>query len=134
MDGRDYIFLTDKDFFQLKDTNKLAEHTEYTGNYYGLTLKEIEDKCSEGDCYAVVNYDGHKQLIEQVSDVTSIFVYVKKETLIQRLIERGESEYFINRRLGLYDEEIKLKDKVDIVIENNRPLEEVLEQARLAVG
>lgn len=134
VDGVDYHFISIEEFNESLKRNLLAEHTEYAGNYYGLTKQEIENKQKDGDCYAVVNYDGYKQLSEQVSEVTSIFVYVKKEALIQRLIARGESEYFINQRLDLYEEELKVKDKLDIVIENNRPLEEVLEQARVILG
>ena len=119
VDGVDYHFISKQEFNDLLESNSLAEYTEYAGNYYGLTLDEIESKTKESDCYVVVDYNGYEQLTEQVEDLRSVFVYATLENVVSRLLVRGESHDFINKRLKLYEEENSLMDKVDYVIDNN---------------
>lgn len=123
IDGIDYHFITEETFNELLKDKKLAEHTIYSGNHYGLMLSEIESKTSMGDCYAVMDYNGYCQLKNKVVDTTSIFVSVNKETLLDRLEQRGETQEFIAKRIKLFEQEELLKDSVDLVIQNNETLE-----------
>ncbi len=128
VDGVDYHFITEETFNNLLNDKQLAEHTIYSGNYYGLMLSEIESKTSKGDCYAVMDYNGYCQLKNKVADTTSIFVSVNKETLLDRLADRGETAEFIQKRIQLFEQEELLKDCVDLVIQNNETIEVSIDQ------
>lgn len=128
VDGVDYHFISLQEFNDLLENSKLAEHTFYSGNYYGLMLSEIENKVMNGDCYAVLDFNGYSQLKDRLVDTTSIFVSVNKDILKERLEERGESEDFISKRLALFEQEETLKESVDLIIYNNETIETATDQ------
>jgi guanylate kinase len=42
-DGREYYFTTKDDFLDLVNKNGFIEHAEFSGNYYGTSVKAVKD-------------------------------------------------------------------------------------------
>ena len=100
IDGQDYHFITQEKLEALSEKS-IAEITEYNGNYYGLTKREVSDKLDEfREVYFVTNEDGAKQIIDMYPEDTVVFwLNVTIETMVERMRARGDEEEDILSRV-----------------------------------
>lgn len=112
VDGRDYDFLTIKEFEALRSRGGLAEETIYIGNpvAYGITWERVNKaKDAELPTAWILDTVGLERLKELfVGDVVSVFMYANILTLAERMKGRGEDNETILRRLKRYGEERSL--------------------------
>lgn len=101
--GNSYHFISNNDFFLLKENNGFAESTNYDESNYGLTWKEIENKVTNKTKIITVVLDdvGVKALknIFGKDSVKSIFLHAPLNVLENRMIERGDSIDSVKKRL-----------------------------------
>lgn len=88
IEGSDYYFLTKEEF----NNTELIECVEYSGNYYGLSKKEIDNKLQDNDkIFVILDKQGVLKIKELYGDIVKvIYVYCSEETLKERLLERGK--------------------------------------------
>lgn len=98
-DGVDYYFLSKEEFFKLKDNDLLVEYTEYNGNYYGCSKKEVRD-----DKVVILEPSGVNSFLK-LNDPHIVIFYLEtsKEIRKSRMISRGDDLEFVNKRLELDD-------------------------------
>lgn len=97
--GIDYYFVTKEIMQTMYDANVLAEYTEYNGNYYGVTIEELEKS-------QVIVIEPHG--LEQVkirmkntnTEVISVYLDIDTDTQINRMKLRGDKEEDIQRRVN----------------------------------
>ena len=107
--GKDYFFMSRERFQELLTQDKMLEHAEYCGNYYGTPSEPIENWLSEGkDVILEIEVQGGAQVLQKRPECVSIFVLPPSiEVLEKRLRSRGtEDEETIQKRLGAAKEEI----------------------------
>ena len=46
--GRDYYFVTKEEFLDLVEKKGFVEHAQFGGNYYGTSIKAVEDIAEKG--------------------------------------------------------------------------------------
>jgi guanylate kinase len=99
VDGVDYYFLTKEEFFKLRDNDLLVEYTEYNGNYYGCSKKEVRD-----DKVVILEPSGVNSFLK-LNDPHIVIFYLEtsKEIRKQRMISRGDDINSVNKRLELDD-------------------------------
>lgn len=132
--GRDYYFLTHKEFKEKIASNEFIEWEEvYDGNYYGTLKSEIQRLWSEGkNVIFDVDVKGGLNLKKYFGDkALSVFVKVgSEETLRKRLKERKtESEETLAKRLDKAKFELSFADQFDVVL-LNETLDESLRKAQ----
>lgn len=120
VNGRDYIFITEEEFNILKTNSGLVESTCYGGNYYGLTLNELESKLAEGSCFFIADVVGMKQMKKMYDNVVTIFIFCEREDCESNMRERGDSEENIKKRLSTHEEEVENLYLYDHVVVNRR--------------
>ena len=100
IDGQDYHFITQEKLEALSEKS-IAEISEYNGDYYGLTKREVSDKLDEfREVYFVTNEDGAKQIIDMYPEDTVVFwLNVTIETMVERMRARGDEEEDILSRV-----------------------------------
>ncbi len=106
---KDYFFMSRERFQELLSQDKMLEHAEYCGNYYGTPSEPIENWLSEGkDVILEIEVQGGAQVLQKRPECVSIFVLPPSiEVLEKRLRSRGtEDEETIQKRLGAAKEEI----------------------------
>ena len=106
---KDYFFMSRVRFQELLSQDKMLEHAEYCGNYYGTPSEPIENWLSEGkDVILEIEVQGGAQVLQKRPECVSIFVLPPSiEVLEKRLRSRGtEDEETIQKRLGAAKEEI----------------------------
>lgn len=99
----DYHYLSIDDF----NSTEMIEKDCYSGNWYGTSMKEIEDKFQDYPVVCtVVTYSGFenlKKILGEKIHVISVYVSTNRDTCIQRMIDRGDSSQSIQSRIQNYD-------------------------------
>src|SRR5687767_14334197 len=134
--GKDYYFLSPKDFKKRIDNNDFIEWEEvYEGNFYGTLKSEIERIWDLGkNAIFDVDVKGGLNLKKYFGDkALSIFVKVPSiDVLKDRLKDRGtESTESLSRRLFKANFEMSFQDQFDIVLINEDLNKSLIEAQRL---
>lgn len=122
-EGRDYYFVTKKEYQQRLDQDDLLEHAEVFGNFYGTPRSLVEKHLSVGeDVMFDIDWQGTQQLGESArEDLVSIFILPPSyEELEKRLTGRGQdSEDVVRTRMSKAADEMSHWPEYDYVIVND---------------
>lgn len=132
VNGKQYFFISRKEFEDLIKNNKLIEYTEYNNNYYGTSISQIENTNKilvldlESDGVKFCKNSDHKNYV--------IYIHCDKELTRERMIERAGGDKTkindeIESRMVFYDQFVSIKTVCDYVIDNSYSLEKSKEEA-----
>ena len=120
--GKDYFFISDKEFNDLKEKEAFIESANVHGHQYG-TLKTFVEEKLENNISVVLDIDvqGFSQISESIKDIISIFIIPPSlDELKKRLVFRGlDTEEVINKRLINAKKELKHAESFDHIILND---------------
>ena len=122
-DGRDYKFVSRKQFRNLIGKDGLLEWAKVFGEYYGSPRSNIEKaKKDRVDLFLVIDVQGGAQVRRKVKDAILIFILPPNiENLKERLEKRGkETPAQIAKRLRKAKWEISKGKKYDYSIVNDK--------------
>lgn len=121
--GRDYYFVSEKEFEEKIDEKFFYEYAEVFGNYYGTPRKKVETAITEGkDVLFDIDWQGTRRLTAKArDDVVSVFILPPSmDELERRLVARAQdSKKVIKKRMERASEEISHWDEYDYVIVND---------------
>ncbi len=134
VNGKDYHFMSVRDFLLQRDAGAFAEWALVHGNYYATPLKPLQENLNRGvDVLFDIDVQGASQL--KLNVLTAAFIFIlppSMKELEQRLRARGtESEEDIQARLHNAHDEIKEACWYDAVVIND-DLEVAYSQLRAA--
>lgn len=121
-DGINYNFVSRDEFERMIAEHELLEHAEYVGNYYGTSLKVIEDKLAAGiDVLLDIEVQGAAKVRAKCPDAVLIFIIPPSfEELSRRLHKRNtDGESVIAGRLQKAREEYKEIVHYDYLVVND---------------
>ena len=121
LEGKDYYFLTEKDF---KDKIKKEEYVEYAtvfGNFYGTSKEEIKKKYNNSNLILELDWQGAYAVKELFDNAKLIFLVPPSlDDLKQRLIKRNlDSSQEIENRLSEAKKEISKSEMYDYLVLND---------------
>jgi guanylate kinase len=122
MNGREYHFVTLREFERMLEAGEFMECAEIYGNRYGTSQKWIERELADGrDVILEIDWQGAQQVRRLLRQVTSIFILPPSlEVLAARLKGRGkDSADVVERRLAAAREEVSHVSEYDYVIIND---------------
>lgn len=126
-DGVDYHFVTPEEFRRLPK----IEEVLYSGFWYGLTVREIEEKGIQYDRLVVVLEKEGAQAVKRLygDRVDIVFLAISPAEMELRLRERGDTLDSIQERIRQAHErnEFDPPEFVDLVVENTN-VEETVRQ------
>jgi guanylate kinase len=131
VEGRDYFFVSRKEFRDLIDSGRLLEWAEVYGEYYGTPRGFIEEALAGGKHVLLdVDIQGGAHLRQHDRNGVSIFLLPPSfETLEARLSRRGtETEEVRRRRIEHAGKEMEVASEYEYVVVN-----EVLEETVQAI-
>ena len=120
-EGEKYNFITREKFEDMLKNDRLLEHNEFVGNYYGTPREPVERAVANGqDMVIEVDVNGAAQIREKMPEAVSIFIMPPSfAELKRRLSGRGtESEELIQKRLNSALGEIKRATEYDYIVVN----------------
>ena len=122
IDGRDYFFVDEERFLQLKEEDELLESALVFGNYYGTGRSQVQQHLARGKHVILeIDWQGARQVRESMPGCVSIFILPPtRPELERRLRTRGtDSDEVIARRLQEARGDMTHWDEFDFVIIND---------------
>ncbi len=122
IDGRDYFFVDEERFSQLKEEDELLESALVFGNYYGTGRTQVQQHLARGNHVILeIDWQGARQVRASMPDSVGIFILPPaRPELERRLRTRGtDSDEVIARRLQEARGDMTHWDEFDFVIIND---------------
>ena len=122
-DGVNYCFVSKEDFEGMIQRDEFLEYARYVDNYYGTSLRVIEEKLSSGiDVLLDIEVQGAAKVREKCPDAVLIFIMPPSfEELSRRLHGRHtDDESVIEGRLQKAREECKEIPNYDFLVVNDK--------------
>ena len=121
-DGREYWFLTDKDFAERVAAGEFLEWVKYvSGRRYGTLRSELDRIAANGRVPLLeLETEGALRVKHEVAGAVTIFISARVDELERRLRERAtESTGEIGERIELARRQLEQAEEFDYVIEND---------------
>lgn len=121
--GVNYNFVDRAEFERMIAHGELLEHAEYVGNYYGTSMKVIQDKLDQGvDVLLDIEVQGAAKVRARCPEAVLIFIIPPSfEELSRRLHGRQtDDEDVIEGRLRKAREEYQEIGKYDYLVVNDK--------------
>lgn len=138
--GRDYFFVSKKEFRRMIAAGEFVEWAEIVGQLYGTARKPLRAAQMAGqDVLLDIDVQGHRQVRRKLPEAVSIFILPPSYPELERRLRRRSSDTpeMIKRRLANARREIGSWPKYDYLVVNDRlaaatrALRDVVEAARL---
>ena len=120
--GVNYYFVSREEFERMIEADELLEYAQYVDNYYGTSLKIIEEQLQRGvDVLLDIEVQGAAKVREKCPEAVCIFIIPPSlEELSRRLRKRNtDSEDVIAQRLAKAREECRECTKYDYLVVND---------------
>ena len=121
IDGRDYIFVDQKDFERMKKANEFLEYANVYGNQYGVPKDQVKAALSRGqDALIKADVQGANTIMKLEPRVLSIFIMPESiNDLEKRLTKRmTESKQALKVRLDTAITEINESGNFEFIVYN----------------
>lgn len=122
-EGRDYRFISEAKYMELRGADELLEDVNNYGFFYGITKTEINNALEDNiHYYTIMTYEGIEHLRPTLPEgsLTSIFIYAPFDSINQRLIERVRKNKLTieayQRRMLAYPYELNTARKCDYIV------------------
>lgn len=122
-DGVNYTFVSREEFERMIADDELLEYAEYVDNYYGTSMKLIQEKLDAGiDVLLDIEVQGAAKVRARCPDALFIFIIPPSfEELSRRLHRRNtDSEEVIAGRLAKARQEFREIPKYDYLVINDK--------------
>ena len=122
-DGVNYNFVSREEFERMIAADELLEYAQYVGNYYGTSLKVIQDKLAAGiDVLLDIDVQGAAKVRSKCPEAVLIFIIPPSfEELSRRLHGRAtDNEDVIAGRLQKAREEYRQIPNYDYLVVNDK--------------
>jgi guanylate kinase len=129
IDGKDYFFISEKQFQTMKERGDFLEWAIFSDNFYGTSFESIKFSREKGhDVILELDVQGAQTLRKLNFSGISIFILPPSiKELTDRLKSRGtESDEIVNQRLEIGIREIKGCLEYDYIV-TNHDVEETVE-------
>jgi guanylate kinase len=133
--GKEYYFVSQKEFEAMIAADEFLEHAIVHGNYYGTARRFLREAETRGnDLVLDIDVQGAAQIKQRIPAAISIFILPPdREKLEWRLRTRGlDSEQVICRRLDTARREIENYTKYDYILVN-KVVEQSADQLKAVV-
>jgi guanylate kinase len=123
VDGRDYHFVTQKQFQDMVERGDFLEHAQVFDNYYGTGVYAVEEALRQGELLLLeIDWQGARQVRGRLPAAHSIFILPPSRiALEQRLKARStDSAAVIQRRLRDAADDLRHWTEFDYVVINDR--------------
>lgn len=123
--GRDYEFVTEREFILLRQKGELMEWAEIFGQFYGTPKKEIEDATQEGKLVVLtIDIRGARsirKILKNKIPFLSVFILPPSIPVLRERLEkrRTDSQEDIEKRIQRAEEEIKAAKEYDAAVINH---------------
>ena len=120
--GQDYYFVSEEEFFRMRDAGEFLEWANVFGNYYGTPRPLVEATLRQGkDVLFDIDWQGAQQLDEVAGeDVVKVFILPPSRDELERRLRRRaqDPEEVVQKRMAKANSEMSHWAEYDYVIVN----------------
>ena len=119
--GREYLFLTEEEFQELAQSDRLLEYAGYTGSHYGTPADPVREHRQQGRHVLLdIEIQGAFQVRERCPDALTVFLIPPSaQVLYRRLVDRHtETQEKVRNRMLRSAEEAAYIEKYDCILVN----------------
>ena len=124
IEGKDYYFKTDQEFFSMIKNNDFIENAKVFGNFYGTLKREVLQKIEGGiDVLVDIDWQGTRQIQEYIpDDIVKVFILPPsiKELELRLGNRASENQKDFNKRMSEARKEISHYNEYNFVIINDK--------------
>lgn len=120
--GRDYFFISDEEFNELRRSDSFIEHANVHGYQYGTLKSFVDEKIQNGISIILdIDVQGFNIIRNAIEHNLSIFIIPPSiKELRKRLTSRGlDSSDVIEKRLSIAKTELKYAEQYDYIVLND---------------
>ncbi|MFL2720815.1 MAG: guanylate kinase [Gammaproteobacteria bacterium] len=120
--GRDYFFISDEEFNELRRSDSFIEHANVHGYQYGTLKSFVDEKIQNGISIILdIDVQGFNLIRNAIEHNLSIFIIPPSiKELRKRLTSRGlDSSDVIEKRLSNAKAELKYAEQYDYIVLND---------------
>ncbi|WP_071394569.1 guanylate kinase [Bacillus tuaregi] len=119
-DGEDYYFINEETFKQMEAKEEFLESVEIDGFHYGIREEDVVKAFENHNLvYLTLNPEGTDKLKQMYGDrVMRFFIYADRDTVLNRLKARNESDEDIIRHMNHYHDIMLYKNSCEHSFEN----------------
>jgi guanylate kinase len=120
--GRDYFFISDEEFNELRRSDSFIEHANVHGYQYGTLKSFVDEKIQNGISIILdIDVQGFNLIRNAIEHNLSIFIIPPSiKELRKRLTSRGlDSSDVIEKRLSIAKTELKYAEQYDYIVLND---------------
>ena len=102
VDGRDYLFVSEERFLELKAAGEMLESARVFDNLYGTSRSQVQAHLDAGhNVMLEIDWQGARQVRKAMPDCVSVFILPPSRAELERRLRgrKTDSEYVIRRRL-----------------------------------
>ncbi|MFW6381246.1 MAG: guanylate kinase [Bacillota bacterium] len=132
VEGEDYFFVSEDEFFRLKEEGEFIETARVHNHYYGTPRQQVRQSLEQGeDIILEIDIQGARQVKEQFPGAIMIFLLPPSLSELEERLQRRGSESDKSRELRLENARQEIKKTVNYDYEVvNDVLEETVEQVK----
>ena len=121
IDGKDYFFISKRQFVDKIKKNGFLEYSEHFGNFYGTPKDFVENHLADKDVLLEIDVDGGLSVKKNFGDAILIMIVPPTLNDIKKRLEsrNTESDENIKLRMERIDYELGKKSEYDYVIVND---------------
>ncbi|MBO4836939.1 MAG: guanylate kinase [Clostridia bacterium] len=122
VDGREYRFVTEKEFLDMAEHDGFLEYASVHGHYYGTPRAPVEEAIEKGLSIRLeIDCQGALQVMEKMPGCVSVFILPPSYGELRRRLEgRGtETPEEVERRLRNARDEIAAMDHYQYLVVND---------------
>lgn len=118
--GRDYYFVDEQVFQDMIQRNDFAESARVYGHFYGTPRQALTDMMEKGlDALLEIDTQGAMQIKKKFTDGVYIYILPPSiDALRTRLVQRGDPQEEIQRRMQKARQEILSYREYDYIVRN----------------
>lgn len=135
LDGRDYHFVSEAVFKEMRKKGLFLEYAKVFGQYYGTSSAWVQETLEQGvDVVLEIDWQGARQVRAQLVDAISIFIIPPSENaLVQRLNNRDQDHKdVVESRMKEAKHEISHYTEYDFLVCNDQ-FEQALSELKTIV-
>ncbi|AEI69229.1 guanylate kinase [Encephalitozoon hellem ATCC 50504] len=123
VNGKDYYFVTVREFEEMVRGQELLEYVRYNGNYYGTSASQLKN--TRKTVLLDLEYDGVLYCKKNCPNFVIIYIHCDKDVARERLEKRMGSglKREIEARMDLYEAFNSIRGKCDYEVDNTHSLE-----------
>ncbi len=122
-EGRDYFFVTQREFERMAEAGEFVEWAEVVGHSYGTARRQLHAAEDAGeDILLDIDVQGHRRVREKLPEAVSIFILPPSFPELERRLRRRRSDApdVIERRLANARREIAHWREYDYLVVNDK--------------